>query len=58
MKVIIYGDFKCPYCHLSRQRADRLVRAGTANVEWRVAEHRPGLLPAPVPSDAAASVEA
>ena len=43
MKVIIYGDFKCLYCHLSSQRADRLVRAGTANVEWRAAEHRPGL---------------
>jgi hypothetical protein len=105
VKVIIYGDFNCLYCHLSSQRADRLVRAGTANVEWRAAEHRPGfpvtgakpppgsaggdddmaeaarlalpadwlpaidyaaqlaaplpgLLPAPVPSDAAASVEA
>ena len=41
MKVIIYGDFNCLYCHLASQRADRLVRAGTANVEWRAVEHRP-----------------
>ena len=43
MKVIIYGDFNCLYCHLSSQRADWLVRAGTANVEWRAADHRPRL---------------
>ncbi len=41
VKVIIYGDFNCLYCHLASQRADRLVRAGTANVEWRAVEHRP-----------------
>ena len=49
VKVIIYGDFKCLYCHLSSQRADRLVRAGTANVEWRAPSTGPGF-PSPAPS--------
>ncbi len=43
VNVIIYGDFNCLYCHLASQRADRLVRAGTAHVELRAVEHRPGL---------------
>ena len=41
MKIIIYGDFNCLYCHLASQRAGQLVRAGTTHVEWRAVEHRP-----------------
>jgi hypothetical protein len=39
MHVVIYGDFNCLYCYLASQRADRLARAGTAEIEWRAVEH-------------------
>ena len=40
MRVIVYADFNCVYCYLASQRADRLVRDGKADVEWRAVEHR------------------
>lgn len=39
MKVIIYGDFNCPYSYLASQRADRLSRDGRAEIYWRAVEH-------------------
>ena len=42
--VIVYADFNCVFCYLASQRADRLVRAGKAQVDWRAVEHSP-LLP-------------
>jgi 2-hydroxychromene-2-carboxylate isomerase len=39
MRLIIYGDFNCPYSYLASQRADRLARAGTVLAEWRAVEH-------------------
>ena len=35
MKVIIYADFNCVFCYLASQRADRLMREGKAQVDWR-----------------------
>ena len=43
MKVIVYADFNCVYCYLASQRADRLTREGTAEVDWRAVEHLPRL---------------
>lgn len=43
MILIIYGDFNCPYSYLASQRADRLIRAGVARIDWRAVEHDPKL---------------
>jgi len=43
MTVIVYGDFNCPYCYLASQRADLLMRLGSAEVDWRAVEHDTGL---------------
>jgi len=43
VKVIVYADFNCAYCYLASQRTDRLMREGTAEVEWRAVEHLPRL---------------
>jgi predicted DsbA family dithiol-disulfide isomerase len=43
VKVIVYADFNCVYCYLASQRADRLTREGTAEVDWRAVEHLPRL---------------
>ena len=39
VKVIVYGDFNCPYSYLASQRADHLARRGIARVDWRAVEH-------------------
>jgi hypothetical protein len=43
VKVIVYADFNCVCCYLTSQRADRLTREGTAEVDWRAVEHLPRL---------------
>ena len=43
MKVIVYTDFNYVYCYLASQRAHRLTREGTAEVDWRAVEHLPRL---------------
>jgi 2-hydroxychromene-2-carboxylate isomerase len=43
MKVIVYGDFNCPYSYLASQRADGLIRSGLARIDWRAVEHDRGL---------------
>lgn len=48
--LVIYGDFNCPYSCLASYRADRLVAAGAAEIEWRAVEHDPSIS---VPSNAA-----
>ena len=39
MTVIVYGDFNCLYGYLASQRADQLIRTGTAEIDWRAIEH-------------------
>jgi hypothetical protein len=43
VKVIVYADFNCVFCYLASQRADRLMREETAQVDWRAVEHLPRL---------------
>jgi predicted DsbA family dithiol-disulfide isomerase len=50
MKLIIYGDFNCPYSCLASARADGLLGRGLAEVEWRAVEHDPSI---PAPSEVA-----
>jgi 2-hydroxychromene-2-carboxylate isomerase len=52
VKVIIYGDFNCPYSYLASQRADRLARGGIARVDWRAVEHDHGLALTGAPAEA------
>ncbi len=42
MRMIVYGDFNCPYSYLASQRTDALVRLGH-RVDWRAVEHDPRL---------------
>lgn len=55
MKVIIYGDFSCPYSYLASQRADRLRNAGRAEPEWRAVEHDHAFPHTGRPADTAAA---
>ena len=51
MRLIIYGDFNCPYSYLASQRMDTLVRLGH-QVQWRAVEHDPRLSMTGTPSAA------
>ena len=50
MKLVIYGDFNCPYSCLASTRADGLLVRRMAEVEWRAVEHDPSI---PAPSEVA-----
>jgi 2-hydroxychromene-2-carboxylate isomerase len=43
MRLIVFGDFNCPYSFLASQRVDALQRLGWAEIEWRAVEHAPWL---------------
>jgi predicted DsbA family dithiol-disulfide isomerase len=52
MKLVVYGDFNCPYSALASVRADRLLRDGEAEVEWRAVQHDAAMPPRGSPVDA------
>jgi len=42
MRLVVYGDFNCPYSYLASQRTDALERLGQ-RVDWYAVEHEPRL---------------
>lgn len=40
-RLIIYGDFNCPFSALASVRADLLQAAGEYDIEWRAVQHDP-----------------
>lgn len=42
-KLIIYGDFNCPFCALASTRVSYLERHGLAEADWRAVEHAPNI---------------
>jgi predicted DsbA family dithiol-disulfide isomerase len=48
MRLVVYGDFNCPYSCLASSRIDVLAQRGLADVEWRAVEHDPDI---PAPSE-------
>ena len=59
MRLVVFGDFNCPYSCLASARADAVVERGVAEVDWRAVEHDPAI-PAPsepVDGDLAAMLE-
>jgi len=43
MRLVIYGDFNCPYSALASRRIDDPLRIGAAAIEWRAVEHEPDI---------------
>jgi hypothetical protein len=39
MKLVVFGDFNCPYSRLASDRVNRLIERGIADVEWRAVQH-------------------
>jgi predicted DsbA family dithiol-disulfide isomerase len=39
MRLVVYGDFNCPFSALASNRAARLEQAGIAEVDWRAVAH-------------------
>jgi 2-hydroxychromene-2-carboxylate isomerase len=39
MRLVIYGDFNCPFSALASARGSHLERAGIAEVDWRAVAH-------------------
>jgi hypothetical protein len=44
MKIVIYGDFGCPYSYLASLRADELLESGVAEIDWRAVAPERGRL--------------
>ncbi len=56
-KLIIYGDFNCPFSALANYRSRRLVDRGRAEVQWRAIEHAPHIAADGEPLDGDARLE-
>ena len=52
MRLIVYGDFNCPYSYLASQRVDALLPLGGVEVDWRAVEHDPRLSMTGTPASA------
>lgn len=51
MRLVLYGDFNCPYSYLASVRADVLAAAGVATIDWRAVEHDPEITVPTAPPD-------
>jgi predicted DsbA family dithiol-disulfide isomerase len=45
-RLMIYGDFNCPFSALASVRADLLLAAGTHEIDWRAVQHDTAILAA------------
>lgn len=43
LKLIVYGDFNCPFSALASARVEHLERRGLTDVDWRAVEHAPDI---------------
>lgn len=43
VRLVMYGDFNCPYSALASRRAATLERRGELAVDWRSVEHDPSI---------------
>jgi predicted DsbA family dithiol-disulfide isomerase len=57
MKLVVYGDFNCPFSAVASDRVARLEADGRGSVDWRAVEHDPSLSRASVRVDAARRAE-
>ena len=42
-RLIIYGDFNCPFSALASVRADVLLASGGFEIDWRAVQHDPAI---------------
>lgn len=43
VRLVMYGDFNCPYSALASRRASTLEQRGELTVDWRAVEHDPSI---------------
>ncbi len=42
-RLVIFGDFNCPFCALASARADVLLATGNYEISWRAIQHDTGV---------------
>jgi len=45
MRLVLYGDFNCPFSALASARVAKIERRGIAEVEWRAVQHDTAISP-------------